>query len=45
MEESYVNMAILPGCPKERNQKWHSVARGSLAVHRFVHVVALWGPL
>lgn len=44
MEESYVNMAVLPGCPKERNQKWNSVAIGTLAMHQFVHVV-LWGPL
>lgn len=45
MEESYINMAILPGYPKERNRKWHSVARRTLAMHWFVHVVALWGPL
>lgn len=43
MEESYVNMAVLPGCPKERNQKWISVAIGTLAMHQLVHV--LWGPL
>lgn len=44
MEESYVNMAVLPGYPKERNQKCHSVAIAILPMHQFVHVVTLWGP-
>lgn len=45
MEESYVNVVILPGYPKERNQKWHSVAIVTLAVRQLIYIVTLWGPL
>lgn len=38
-------MAILLGCPKQINQKWHSAAIGTLAMHQFIHVVILCGPL
>lgn len=45
MEESYVNVAILLGYPKQINQKCHSVAIGTLAMHQFIRVITLCGPL